>query len=66
MARTSVVLDKALVTKCLKATGLKTRRQLIDLALRELLRLKGQKKVLELEGAVHWEGDLEAWRRGRF
>jgi len=66
MAKTSVALDGVLVTKCLKATGIKTRRELVDYALRELLRHKDQKKILELQGKVKWEGDLEAWRRGRF
>jgi Arc/MetJ family transcription regulator len=37
-ARISVVLDRKLVQAALKATGLKTRRELIDFALRELLR----------------------------
>ncbi|MGD0093046.1 MAG: type II toxin-antitoxin system VapB family antitoxin [Planctomycetota bacterium] len=65
MARTNVVLDDALVARCVKATGIKTRRGLIDHALRELLRHNDQKKVLELKGKVHWEGNLEEWRRGR-
>jgi Arc/MetJ family transcription regulator len=46
-------------------TGLKSRRALIDYALRELLRRESQKKVLELKGTVHWEGDLSSMRRKR-
>jgi len=65
MGRTNVVLDDKLVEKCQKATGIKTRRALIDHALHELLRRERQKKILELKGAVQWEGDLDAWRRGR-
>jgi len=65
MGRTNVVLDDDLVTKCQKATGIATRRALIDHALRELLRHRRQKKILELQGKVHWEGDLAAWRKGR-
>ena len=48
-----------------KATGIKTRRALIDHALHELLRRERQKKILELKGTVQWEGDLKAWREGR-
>ncbi len=66
MGRTNVVLDDALVAKCQRATGIKTRRELINHALEELLRHKNQKRILELEGAVDWEGDLETWRKGRF
>lgn len=65
MGRTNVVLDDKLVEKCQKATGIKTRRALIDHALHELLRRERQKKILALKGAVQWEGDLKAWRKGR-
>jgi Arc/MetJ family transcription regulator len=65
MGRTNVVLDDKLVARCQKATGIKTRRALIDYALVELLRRERQKQILELKGAVQWEGDLKAWRKGR-
>ena len=65
MARTSVVLDDKLVEVCQKATGIRTRRALIHHALSELLRHQRQKKILELKGAVRWQGNLEEWRKGR-
>jgi len=65
MGRTNIVLDDELVAKCQKATGIKTRKALIDYALRELLRRRNQRKLLELKGTVTWEGDLDQWRRGR-
>jgi Arc/MetJ family transcription regulator len=63
--RTNIVINNRLVEAGLKATGLKTRRELVDFALRELLRHKQQQKLLELKGKVHWEGDLEEMRAGR-
>ena len=63
--RTNIVLDEELVQEGLKATGLKTRRALIDFALRDLLRRQSCKKILELKGTVVWKGDLSKWRRGR-
>ena len=63
--RTNIVLDSKLVEAGLKATGLKTRRQLVDFALRELLRHQQQKKLLSLKGKVTWEGDLETMRSAR-
>lgn len=63
--RTNIVLDSKLIEAGLKATGLKTRRELVDFALRELLRHKQQKKILSLKGKVAWEGDLEEMRTGR-
>jgi len=65
MGRTNVVLDDQLVNACQKATGINTRRALIDYALHELLRHESQAKILELKGKVNWEGDLAAWRDGR-
>jgi len=65
MGRTNIVLDDALVAKCQRVTGIKTRRALVNYALEELLRLERQKKVLELKGTIRWEGDLAAWRKKR-
>jgi Arc/MetJ family transcription regulator len=65
MKRTNIVIDEKLVVAGLKATGLKTQRELVDHALRELLRRAAQRKVLELKGRIHWEGDIAAMRRGR-
>ncbi len=65
MGRTNVVLDDELVRECRKLTGIETRRALIDYALREVLRHGQQRRLLELKGAVRWEGDLAAWREGR-
>lgn len=63
--RTNIVLDENLVEAGLKATGLKTRKELVDFALRDLLRREAQMKILELKGNVHWEGDLAEMRKGR-
>ena len=65
MVRTNIVLDRKLLEEGLKATGLKTRRELVDFALRELLRHKQQKKLLTLKGKVTWEWDLAEMRSGR-
>jgi Arc/MetJ family transcription regulator len=63
--RTNVVLDEDLVEAGLEITGLKSRRALIDYALRELLRRESQRKILELKGKIHWEGDLPSMRQKR-
>ncbi len=65
MSRTNIVLDSQLVEEGMKLTGLKTKRNLVDYALRELLRHEKQAKLLELRGTVAWDGDLEQMRTGR-
>jgi Arc/MetJ family transcription regulator len=63
--RTNIVLDENLIEAGLKATGLKTRKDLVDFALRDMLRRESQKKILELRGKIRWEGDLSEMRQGR-
>ena len=63
--RTNIVLDERLVAQGMKLTKLKTRRALVDHALRELIRRKQQRKIMALRGQVEWEGNLEEMRRGR-
>jgi Arc/MetJ family transcription regulator len=65
MKRTQVMLDETLIQDCIRATGIKTQRALIDHALRELLRREKQMEVLQLKGGVEWQGDLNEWRQGR-
>jgi len=65
MKRTNIVLDEKLVDNCIQATGIKTRKALVDHALRELLRHEQQTKLLQLKGNIRWDGDLNEWRRGR-
>ena len=60
--RTNIILDKQLLDAALQSTGIKTRRELIDYALRELVRHKQQRRLLSLKGNIHWEGDLNAMR----
>jgi Arc/MetJ family transcription regulator len=47
----------------LKATGLKTKREVVEEALETLLRLKRQEILAKkLRGRVRWDGDLELMR----
>ena len=65
MGRTNIVLDDALVSRALKLTGLRSIREVVDYALRELIRHKRQQTILELIGKVSWKGDLRSLRRKR-
>jgi len=65
MKRTNIVLDEKLVRDGLKSTGVKTRRALVDYALRELVRREKQTGLLALKGKVRWVGDLSQLRSTR-
>jgi Arc/MetJ family transcription regulator len=63
--RTNIEIDDRLMREVLSLTGVTTKREAVDLALRELVARHRQLGVLKLRGRVHWEGDLEKSRRGR-
>jgi len=65
MKRTNIVLDEKLVRAGMKTTGMKTRRALVDHALRELVRREKQLGLLALKGKVRWEDDLDQMRNTR-
>ena len=61
--RTNIVIDEKLMSDTLRATGLKTKREVVELGLKTLLRLKQQSEIKKLRGKITWEGDLDAMRR---
>lgn len=65
MKRTNVVMDDKLVRRAKRLTGIRTTRDMIDHALKTVVRLEGQRSILKLVGKVHWEGNLEESRKAR-
>ena len=60
--RTNIVIDEKLLQEALKATGAKTKREVVELGLAALVKLSRQKSLKSLRGNVDWEGDLEQMR----
>jgi len=60
--RTNIVIDDRLMKETLKATGLKTKREAVELGLRTLLRLRRQARIRQFRGKLRWQGDLDAMR----
>ena len=65
MGRTNIDLDDQLVREGLRKFKCKSKRELVDLALKELLKSAKRKEILELRGRLKWAGDLEELRRSR-
>ena len=63
--RTNIEINDDLMREVLRLTGVKTKREAVELALRELVARHRQLGVLKLRGRVDWEGDLEASRAAR-
>jgi len=63
--RTNIEIDDDLMRKAMKASGLKTKKAVVDAALKQFVQIKNQTKILKLFGKVEWEGDVDAWRRDK-
>ena len=63
--RTNIVIDDKLMKDALRATGLKTKREAVELGLRTLLRLREQEEIRRFRGKLKWQGDLDAMRTDR-
>lgn len=61
-----VQTDEQLLSSIRQISGLKTSQEIIHLALQKLLQSYTQKSLLELEGKINWEGNLEELRTERF
>ncbi len=64
--RTNIVIDDELMAEAMRLTGLATKRDVVEEALRVLVRTTQQKNVLALRGKIQWEGDLNEIRQGRY
>lgn len=63
--RTNIVIDEKLMNDALLATGLKTKKEVVELGLKTLVKLSQQKQIKELRGKLKWDGDLEVMRSER-
>jgi Arc/MetJ family transcription regulator len=52
--RTNIEIDDTLVETAMRHTGARTKREVVDIALRRL------------RGKLAWDGDIEAWRSTRW
>jgi Arc/MetJ family transcription regulator len=51
--------------QALRATGLKTKREAVELGLKTLVRLEQQARIRRYRGRLLWKGNLDAWRADR-
>ncbi len=60
--RTNIEIDDKLMGDVLKATGLKTKKDAVELGLKTLIRLKKQENIRAMRGKLTWTGDLDDMR----
>ncbi len=61
--RTNVVLDDELVREAFGLTGVRTKKDLIHLALEELIRVRRKKDLTELAGRIHFRRGFDHKRQ---
>lgn len=67
--RTNIVLNDELVEQAFALTGVRTKRELVDLALKELVRSRQRKNLMDLAGQIRFRAGydhkaLREMRRG--
>jgi Arc/MetJ family transcription regulator len=60
--RTNIVIDDKLMKETLRLTGLRTKREAVELGLRTIVRLRKQEEIRRFRGKLKWQGDLDAMR----
>jgi Arc/MetJ family transcription regulator len=63
--RTNIDIDDGVLEQARRLTGLSTKREIVDYALRELVARQRRGDILSLRGKVLWEGDLDESRGDR-
>ena len=65
MARTNIDLDDRLVKEGMRRTKCRSKKELVNMALEQLIQSESIKDLLKLKGKIRWEGDLKARRQSR-
>ena len=60
--RTNIVIDDKLMAEAIKLTNIKTKKGVVDQALKLLVQVKRQESIRELKGKLKWEGNLSEMR----
>jgi len=63
--RTNIVIDDTLMADALKASGLSTKKEVVEQGLKLLVRRSRQQEIRNLRGRIKWEGDLDEMRGGK-
>ncbi|MBR9910786.1 MAG: type II toxin-antitoxin system VapB family antitoxin [Gammaproteobacteria bacterium] len=63
--RTNIVIDDQLMADALQATGLHTKKEVVEEGLRTLIKLRKQAEIRDLRGKLKWEGDLDDMRKNK-
>lgn len=61
--RTNIEIDEKLINEARKISNVSTKKEIVDIALRNYIKSHKRKKLLEKFGKIKWEGDLNELRK---
>lgn len=61
--RTNIDIDDKLINSAMAITRIKTKKGVVEYALKELIALNKRKSILNLKGKLKWEGNLDEMRK---
>lgn len=61
--RTNIVIDDDLMASALALSGVKTKREAVELGLKTLIDLRKQEEIRKFRGKLKWEGNLDEMRK---
>lgn len=60
--RTNITIDDDLMEAAMQATGVKSKKETVELGLQTLVRLYQQQSIRDFKGKLQWDGDLDEMR----
>jgi|TARA_B110000116_G_C16726188_1_gene531508 Arc/MetJ family transcription regulator len=60
--RTNIVIDDDLMADAIKATGLNTKKEVVEHGLKLIIQRNQQQAIRQLRGQLQWQGDLDEMR----
>jgi len=63
--RATITLDDGIVAEALDLTHARSKGELIEVALKELIDRRKRRRLFALEGKAPWDGDLDEMRQTR-
>ena len=60
--RTNIEIDNKLMNEAIRISGLKTKKETVELGLKTLVRLKKQENIRRFRGRLEWTGNLDDMR----
>lgn len=60
--RTNIVIDDDLMSQALQATGLETKKDVVEQGLKLLVKRQQQQSIRTLRGKISWDGNLDQMR----